>query len=424
MARATTRTLLPLDRFAELIGFSPILFNQVFVPDISGEEMAPVNSCSVPTMQYTWQPAGGGQPSRDEIANAIEQAEGMISSYLKFSPVPKWTVDENVQLIRTFPGAMVGGFGWGRWGASVYPYQIQVISQQKNVLYGGREAWSVISAGVAIVYSDPDGDGYSEKATVTVATSITNLDEFAVYYPGTTHDPAWEIRPITVSVSGGVATITFKRHQAVLSNLLEELNARAVDGLVGANFLTTVDVYRHYNDPSAMAIVEWSPPICSTDSAVSQIDAATAAFTPLDNRNGILGVNSAEWNSTTGEYDYTYPSWWRQPDRLRLWMRAGHVDNSLPRPLNNMDRRLEQAIAYLALSYMDREWQSCEQLQNLQAHWRADLAQNISSSGQSISFKFSTKMLDNPFGTTRAAVFAWRVVQRPGLAVGEAVIGG
>lgn len=416
MARASTRTLMPLDRFPRIIGFSPVLFNQVYIPDVGGEEMAPINSCSVPTMQYTWQPKGGGQPSRDEIATAIKQAEDMIQSYLNFSPLPRWYVDIDTPMVRSFPGPYVGSW--------LTPYELQVITREKYVLYGGQEAWSAVSAGAAITYSDVDGDTYKELATVTVATTITDVDEIAVYYPGTTHDPTWEIRPITVSITAGIATITFERHQAVKSTLLEALNAEAVDGLVDGNFLTTVDVYRHYNDPSAMATVEWSPPICDTSGAVGQIAAATAAFVPIDRRNGVLGVNAGTWNATTSQYDYACPTWWRQPDRLRLWLRAGWKDNSLARPLNNMDRELERAITYLALCYMDREWQSCEELQNLQAHWRADLAQNMSSPGQSISYKFDQKLLSNPFGTTRAAVFAWRVVQRPGLAVGEAVIGG
>lgn len=383
----------------------------------SGAERQPITACSDPVLQYTWQPRSGGAPGREEIASAIEQAESMMERRLGFSPLPKWYVDQDTPLTRPMPAGSYG-YPW-----NVNPYAIQLRANSKYVLYGGREAWSVIQAGAAIVYTDPDGDGYSERATVTVATTVTSPDEIALYYPvagavPSAHDSAWEIRPINVSISSGVATITFERHQAVLSTLLESLVAEAVDGLVDANFLSTVDVYRHYNDPSAMGFAEWSPPIC--DSVVGTVDAQNVAITPIDKVSGILGVQPGNWNTTTSEYDYAYPTWWRTPDRVRLWLRAGYQDASLARPLNTMTPQLERAITYLALTYLDREWLTCEQLRNMQAHWRADLAINRSSPAESASYKLSTRLLDNPFGTTRAAIFAWRVVQP--MMVGEAVL--
>lgn len=405
MARSSVRTMLPLDRFTRLVSYSPMLFNQVYV---TTDELQPVTACSDPILQYTWQPKGGGRPGREEIAEAIAQAEERITQVLGFTPLPQWVVDDRVIPPRPAPGA---------WRTAISPWLFSVRTSNKYVIQGGVEAWSAISLARAVTYSDEDGDGYKETATVSVPTTVTDADEIEVFYPGESHDPAWEIRPIRVTLSGGTATIKFERHQAVMPDLLEALNAEGVDGTVDASFLTTVDVYRHYNDPSTMAVVEWQPSIC--DEAQCQVEADTGCFAQLNERNGIVAVHAATWDSDDSQWEHRCCSWWRPPTSVRLWYRAGYRNKNLARPMHDMDSKLERAIAYLALSFMDREWLACEQIRNLQAHWRTDLALRSSNPSQSTSFQTSRRVLDNPFGTTRACLYAWDVVQP--MIVGEAV---
>lgn len=398
--RVLPRTYLPLDRFARLVAYSPMLFHQVYVADLQ-----PDSSCSDPVLQYTWQPAGGGRPGREEIAQAIQQAESAIEDVLKFPPIPAWVVDDDARVYNSYSG----------YGCC---YVLGVRASARHVLYGGVEAWSLIEGESPVTYSDVDGDGYKELATVVVNTSVTDVNEIACYYPGTTHAPEWEIRPLRVSITSGVATITFPRHLAVVPELLESLDARGVDGAVDANFLEAVDVYRHYNDPSQMAQVEWSPSICDTSACM--VGSQTACVSPVDKRLGLLQVHAASWDSATQLWTHTYPTWWQPPTRTRLWYRAGLTDSTRPRPMHDITPRLERAIAFLALSMLDRDWQACEQTRNLQAHWRTDLSKRESDPAQSTSYMMSPRLLENPFGTTRAAIHAWRVVQQ--LMVGEAVL--
>ena len=415
MARSNVWTYLPLDRFTRIISYSPLLFSQVYVPgdDPFGEERQPAVACSDPVLQYSWQPKGGGRPGRDEIAQAIAQAEEMIVRELGFPPVPTWIADDRVVPPRSMPG------GYGR---AIQPWMFSVRTNNKYVIQGGQEAWAAVQLAAAITYSDVDGDGYFEKATVTVATTVTDVNEIAVYYPGESHDPGWEIRPIKVTIAGGNATITFDRQQAVLPDLLESLGAVAVDGTDDDKFLTTVDVYRHYNDPSQMAILEWTPSIC--DLSGCQIEADTGCLTAIDERNGIVTVHAGTWDSATSTWTHDCCSWWQRPMRTRLWYRAGYRapqgTRGVARPMHDMAPELERAISLLALSLMDRMWCTCEQLRNMQAHWRADLSMRSSNQSQSVSYQVSRRVLDNPFGPTRAASFAWDVVQK--LRVGEAVI--
>lgn len=410
MARASTRTLLSLDRFAQIVQYSPILFNQV---EVRTNDLQPGTSCSDPVLQYTWQVLGGGMPGREEIAQAILQAENTIEEALGFAPLPKW-YDEPIG-VPTLP--------------SPGPYQqsrLLLRTPHKYFIAGGREAWASIALAAPISFEDRDHDGYFETAVVVVSTAVTDADEIAVYYPvselSEAHDPTWEVRPIFVKLDTTLqqATITFKRHQIVKPELLESLASRAVVGEDNANFLATVDVYRHYNDLSQMGTFEWFGG-CTCGSEQCGVSAQSGCLTGIDSRNGIVRAQPGDWDVATKSYKFAYATWCQVPARVRAWYRAGWRDNMLPRPFNNMSQQFERAIAFLALANMDREWEQCENIRDLQKRWRQDLAQRTSTESGSVSFAISQRQLDNPFGTTRAALYAWSVVSP--LRVGEAVLG-
>lgn len=421
MARASTRTLLPLDRFTQIVNYSPILFNQVQIAD---GDLQPASSCSDPILQYTWQARSGGRPGREEIALAIAQAEEQIEQWLGFAPAPKWYADENVAPLGRGPLQLPFSYGW----SATFP-GLTLRLPHKHLISGGFEDWALIKASSGITYTDPDGDGYNELATVVVAlpSSVTSADEIAVYYPRGSvvtdaHDPTWEVRPVRVDITStpGIASITFMRHQVVLPDLLERLNAQAVDGLDAGAFLTSVDVYRHFNNPSQMATVEWAGGcVCGTDGC--GINAQTACMLPVDKRNALVRLSAGTWNAVDNTYNGDVPTWCQQPRNVRAWYRAGYQSASSTRPLSEMALPLARAITFLALANLDRDWEACENIRDLQSHWRTDLAARVSTQAGSNSFQLSRELLDNPFGTTRAAVYAWSVVSP--LRVGEVVMG-
>ncbi len=207
--RTQPRTLLSLTRFSQILQYSPMLFNQVHVANLQ-----PGGACSDPIMQYTWQPMSGGRPGREEIAHAIKQAEDMIETELKFPPAPRWIAADDVNTV-SFRSSRLRGAS----NRSV------VRSHSYHVIEGGREAWQLLEDSL-ITWSDTDLDGYKGTGTVVVATTITNPDEIAVYYPGSNRDPGWEIRPIQVTISGGFATVRFARHLVVKPELLESCHPR------------------------------------------------------------------------------------------------------------------------------------------------------------------------------------------------------
>jgi hypothetical protein len=85
MARAKTKTWLPLDRWFELIGIHPLHANQL----ISNTYFPNANvACGLNWFQYAWQNAN--RISREDIALAIRQAENAISNEVGYHLLPDW----------------------------------------------------------------------------------------------------------------------------------------------------------------------------------------------------------------------------------------------------------------------------------------------------------------------------------------------
>lgn len=405
--RMRPTTLLPLERFARVVSYSPILFNQVV---ITHNELQRDSSCSDPVLEYTWQYRGGGRPGRQEIANAIQQAEDTIYRALKFSAAPRWFSDEiDVTAFRRV-GAY-GGFG--------------VRTNNFHLIEPGVERLDFMIT-APLTYTDEDGDGYPETAHVgQFNTTVINDNEITLFAPGYGFDPAYEIRPIRVSLAAdGACDIQFPRHLAVRPDLQERLDAEGIDGMATTNFLTEVSIYRRYSDSSGAVELEWACGRCG-DCSVCQTSTATGCMLIQNSKNGLAHIQPAVWQadeylSVGGQWIPDACLWINPPVRIKLNYRAGFRDARVPRSLVNMAPELERAVAFLALSYLDRDWLTCEQIRNLQAHWRFDLAKQESTSAQSSSFRLDNYLLRCPFGTTRAALYAWRVIQP--LMVGEAVL--
>jgi hypothetical protein len=213
VARASTRTLLPLDRFAAIVGMNPLHFNNVEDQTLAPgekERLAPHNTCDDLMAQYPYQ--ASDCVAREELAQSIADAEAIITQWLGYSPAPRWIADERVMLTRPPNPRM---FSYSQ--RDVRSFWQQVKLDKGYVISGGVEAWSLVQAGAAVVYTDTDSDGYKETATILVPTSVTTADEISMHYPGkvAAGDYTWEVRPIKVSIAAGTATITCRREQLV-----------------------------------------------------------------------------------------------------------------------------------------------------------------------------------------------------------------
>ncbi len=422
MARARTRTLLPLDTWAEIVGLDPRHFNQVTTT------VKPNTLCSQVMKQYAWQESG--QVGREDIAQAISHAERMVTRELGYTPLPDWVVDERVRTRQPgIPDVINIGFSDARG------FAMPAFLRRKHFITGGIEAKTLITAGAAVVLTDEDGDGYFETATVITPTTFTDPDEIAVYYPGENGRDEWEIRPLhdpitrrrSVTIAGGNVTIVMATEQLVDADLLAALNPTAVDSAVLANFLATVDVFRHFNDPQQQVTLLWLPTAqfcdCGTTGCVTcEHTVQTGCLIARDQRNSIVNFSAATFNATTQSFDTATPAVARIPENLRVFYYAGlrDLDHS-DAPRVEMDPDMARHIAYLALLFLPRPVCACDSVKFLFADKRTDLALRVSTVGSSQSYQLSPRRLDTPWGTQRAAVEAWAFFHQGDVVVGEAV---
>jgi hypothetical protein len=402
MARASIRTYLPLDTWARILGFEPRHFNGVTCAVSTPEH------CNKVWMQYAWQDAD--RVGREEVAEAIAQAESDIIDALGFFPLPDW-VDGEIQHTARFVDPVLSH---GAYLANTQGANLSVTALRKHVMYGGIKATAAIDAAAAIVWSDPDGDGYDEIATVTAATTVTDVDEIRVYVPGHDQEDEWEIRPLrTVTIAGGVVTITIDRHLLVDPNLWEAIAAEAVNGDDDANFLDEVEIYRVYNDPSDMGELQWEqiPGTCSCTSSTCprcQWETQTCCLQVRDPQLGFIVYRPATWDADDEEYQAAClaKSW--SPSRVSMNYRAGYQNTRSSRPSAVMHPDLARAITYYSVTLLDRPICSCTNVETFINRWREDK----SLLGEVGRYQISARELDCPWGQREGALWAWRTVQK------------
>jgi hypothetical protein len=394
MAIASTRTLLPLDTFARILGINPLHFNGVHL-----DSSDVPNVCESPLVQYAYQDSD--RVGREEIAQAIQDAESQITDLLGFSPLADY-------------------FSSYHHYSGYYPgYNTPVLRLPRGYfIEAGSRVKISLHAAAPVVYTDVDPDNPDELETGTyyeTATIIanvpagTNSDEIAVFYSGQNGDDAYEIRPLTnvVIVNNNEAHITVPRAQLVNLDRFMGLNFFPVNGVDDADFLTDVDVYRVYTDPSGQVNYDYAVRCCDT---LSLCQSSGRLFL-RDARLSMVYTQPATWDATLGEF--ACASWCSCgfPAGAQISYRAGLVGREA--------LVWQRAIAYYALSLLDRPLCSCESLKAMMAHWSNDLAMNESVDGNSRTQTLAPGLLNNPLGTTRAAIYVWRLIQRYQL--GEAV---
>ncbi|KKL52908.1 hypothetical protein LCGC14_2280780, partial [marine sediment metagenome] len=346
-----------------------------------------------------------------------------IESHLGYRLLPSWEEDEWNPTVRParpemFNLSVTGLRGFNqiaqaRWG---------------HLVSGGIPQRVLLEEAAVIVYSSTlPPVAYEETATVTVTLSDGFPEcEIAIFYPGKAGDPAWEIRPIDVQVSvANVATIIFRRELVVIEDLLETLDTpRAAEGTTDADFLTTVDVYRLYNDPQQQVEFMWEPLggcACGTSGCLKC--QYTAQFGCLmvrgDPRFSQVVYAPATWNSTDLAFDTATFSVGRAPDIVRLWYYAGLRDKRSDCAIRDMDRDWARTVAIYAASKLDR--QPCQCVSNFWQRWSKDLA-FVEGTTELAAYNVPTQLLENPLGTRAGAVYAWQRIMRPGTTVRKPAI--
>jgi hypothetical protein len=408
MAYASVRTLIPLDNWARVIQLDPIHFNSILT-DLRPETSA----CDSVYAQHDWQDTG--RVSREAVAMALKQAEDTVTIYLGYFPVPTWVEEEEHELTRPFKPELSYAVNLDIRGKKQ-----SIATRRGYFIEGGRKAKVLIEAGSVVTYSDSNGDGYNDLATVTVVTPITEPSEICVFYPGKSGADIWEIRPTTVTFAAGVATITFQKYQVPLEVLIEKLanspgdpNFRAIDGDVDTNFIRTADVYRVYNDPSQQLnfLSEDSCVSCGGTGCIACNEySESGCMYPRNSRLGVVAVSRSTWDAVTETFVSTSFTNCLLPDKVKIWYRSGYQNRDMDVPLINMDPTWERLIVYYSLTLIDTEICGCDNTKRIISSMRQDLARPTTQG----AFAMTSRDLDCPLGTSRAGLMLWKKIISPG----------
>ena len=247
-ARPFPRTLLSLSHYAKIMGINPLHFAGANTPGLT-PQVFPVTSCSKLWSKYDWQDYDA--VGTYQIAELIYEAENEVANVLGYWPAPYWIESELHQYPAPFNRELIGN------GLNVRGEQKSVISSYGKVINPGKRAVSLVetatTAGSTLVYSDDDGDGFYETATITVPTTVTDAKELKVFFNGMGGELEWEIRSARSRIiSGGNVQFVFDSWLFIDPELYElppnTDEVEAIDVSTVANFVASVDVYREYID--------------------------------------------------------------------------------------------------------------------------------------------------------------------------------
>lgn len=290
------------------------------------------------------------QWQREDISYYLAEAQQEIEQQIGYPICPRWFEDERQN------------------------YKCQVQADWGHIVEPGVMTIDDVALAEAV--------GYETGPAVIgpIATSLTETDEIAVFYPSSDR----QIIPETIEISGGNLTIWIPRCRLVaadkLTNPSTGWNYDDLD-----NFTGTVDIKRVYNDPSVNATLVWPHGCtgCSTCSETTQ----SACMYVRHAEAGIVDLSPA-----------TYSDGWtrakpacccRDPEIVRLNYKAG----------GPFTYQMEDTIIRLAHSKMPDEMCGCETFTRL---WRRD---------REIPQILTRERLNCPFGINTGAWVAWRFTQ-------------
>lgn len=421
--------LLPLETFRELMGFHPLHFWQLSSPTV-----APLDTgCEDLLFTQPWQNADA--VGRTEIAAAITRAEAMLRQHLGYSVAPIYDT-VTVAWPRYYDGSMdaSGPAGSdGRW------LTVQLPVGFGHVQAAGTEQLTLISA-PSIVMSDADGDGYAETWSASAATSVTDPAAIAVYvsvsyrFGDTTVGERWRILPVAVAISGGVVTVGGSpgsvggAWQLVRPLRYAGLVPQALDPNDAAVMMASVDIYQRTTATggstaaTSQGVIAWeTAPAhgwwcccadCATTSAYGGSPDDPAATAQAVARVGIRDAANGIVFAAQASYDATAQTWaaldWAVcsvPDRLTVRTLSG-----LPLASDGqMSPVWRPIVARLAAAELARPICACERISRELARWQFDLARTGGSADE-LYGAISPGDLDNPLGTRRGHVAAWRAI--------------
>lgn len=409
-------TILSINQFAKIMGINPAHFWQATAISTVPSRM-PVDSCGSIYHQYPWQDSD--KISRYDIAIEIAKAESDIANALGYWPGPWWIQEEQHEYIKHHRRDLFGGGGDSR-----YLYKAMPIKWGKLIQMGKRKATLIgtpTTAALGLQYTDQDGDGFFETATISIATTATDIRDLHVFHSGFSGQPEFEIRePRKSYISAGVAYFIYDAWLFINPELYEEPSKddeSIIDITTTANYVTAVDVYQITADVADESVMfYWGNQNvgcatcggagCEACGYISQEGCAWIR----DAENGVVSPVPASYTIADG---WTEELWTgdREPDRLKLWYQSGLISEAYMagRTTNPLDPSMALVIAHLATSRLERPLCGCANIQSLADRLRRD---TTAQEGEQGMFFSSVGTVENPFGTRVGEVEAWKSITK------------
>lgn len=402
-------SILSLEQWRENIQYNPWHFWGL------GGPSAPVNSsCNTLVKKYNWQSADAA--GRQGIQEAIDVAESRLINLMRYAPGPHFKVETHAW--PRYPNNMVERRGYA--GADSRWVTIQL--EEGKVIQAGVETRTLIDDNLAVIFSDEDADGLNETFTVTFPTTVTDVTQIELQFSavdrldGEGASDAWAIKPTKTTIAGGTATVKGRSWLLVRPLLYEGFTPAGLDAVSPNNYVTTLDAYRHYCDPTGSAVATaqgkliwesrpwpwWSfyDPNTSTDPAA--VAYAIARVGMRDAELGIVDVGKSVYDQQNGTWtgvDWRYE---RPPDRVEIRYYAG-----VPLQANGkLEARMGRLTAILAMAELSSRICACDTANRELYRWQFDLAHTGASQEQFQAV--SPDDLTNPWGTRRGQVYAYR----------------
>lgn len=384
MTVASTVTLMGLEQYAAIMGIPPIHFAQgisTAYPDDGG--------CRSVWYQYSWM--APGKASREELAQAIAQAETLIAQLAGVWPAPKW-IEEDVQ---PYPRQRehTNGIGTVYYPAMSTGRRKTVGARWGHFVAGGRRKVDLVAAGVAITYP-VDLDHGLVTITATWPGAVASQASEVAVFPGTDTHPIRQIRNLSVSIgAGGVITIWGRPAQFLLPAQWE--TSAVIDGDLAASYLVNVNLYRVYNSDAGYtyAPVEFGWQIPSAVGLVGGYGVLQAR----DKQASIVAPIPAIWDTTTSSWQARTFVPGEEPHTIKMFYQAGW-------PLDyrgEVGEPFARAIAALATSLLSSPVCGCSQAEKMSAWW-----QGVPTREDPTSYR----QLECPWGVKRGAYEAYRLL--------------
>lgn len=381
------------------------------------------------TFQHAWQQED--TIGRADMQRSLDDTVAKLTDWLHYSPLQHYATQQLPWPI--YQDVKVGRYPF----LDARQHWLNVRLREGYIQQLGVEALALINDIATVVYTDVNGDGLNDTFTVTQATALTDPAAIAVYFssadrtPGAAEMDDSRILPISVTITGGNAVIIGPSWMLVKPALFEGVSPTTLDPANMANFVTTLAVYQRstytagqtFSDAQATLEYEtrpcpwwgWcsSPTNGSTDPAVVGYAVARAGI--HDARLGYVTPVKEAYDATTGIWSAD-PLWtcnW-QPDRVTVRYFAGYPLT----PVNQVDPLMAQLVARMGAAEMGRDIPALQGVNREVYRWQFDLAK-VAGQGEE-AYGISPDDLNNPFGTRRGHVWAWRTVKR--LATLSAVI--